>query len=328
MTTSHEAATTPFKPSLSNLHEPLLYQYNANPGITDNVDSSNSKKQKELVKKKCTIKRKMFYMSVFHLKDLEKAVKFCNRFSLVRSQSKTCLAHEKHLEFGGDVHDLSILCKICHKIYITFEKDIHLSREWSNQYKFELIDDTYVIVDGCNRVMSGQDRFRAFEIMSGTVEIRRLSIVKCGHSKARDGGALRISNGSHVYLDTLTFVNCSAKRGTINTDTEAKIELRGCVFLHCNASEHGSCLFNRGYAVLINSTFSHCRTSEGFGGAVFNDRGGSMDIQMCDFRQCHGMLGGAVFNSSEALILLSDNNWEGNTTNQLKGKAASFHQDM
>ena len=317
--------------SNASYYEPIQYQYSANPGI-DQI-TSNAKKQKVLQKKPCFIQQKVFHMSLFHTKDLEKAVKFCNEFSKIRSEilntGGSTTSASNLMEFAGDFHDLNIISKFVNTIMISLERDIHLTREWSAQHKFELTDDLYVIVDGCNRVMSGRSRFLAFEILSGVIEFRRLSIVQCGHSKSRDGGAIKILNNSRILMNKLTFVNCNAKRGSIYIGENGKLSTKGCVFLHCTAEEHGSCIFNCGYAILDNSTFSYCRSNSGCGGAVFNSHGASIDIKNCDFRQCHAFhKGGAVFNSRNSLVLLSDNNWESNTTTNLTSKAAAFYQEM
>ena len=278
-------------------------------------------------------------MSVFHLKDLEKAIQFCNQLSQIRTLFLTS-TNDFHLtellesihtskEYAGEVHQLDVLAKLCPQVVLTFEKDIAIDRNWCAISKVALTKDLRVTVDGCNRVLSGRQRFLAFLIESGTIEFRRISIVRCGHSKAQQGGAIRIlGDASTVVLRNMTFVNCEGHSGIIYVDTHAQMKLQGCVFLHCVAAFHGSCVFNKGYSVLSTSTFSHCR-SGGLGGAVFNDQVASVDIASCDFRQCFAaMLGGAVFNSSRGLILLADNNWESNETEVLKGKAGSFYQEM
>ena len=48
--------------------------------------------------------------------------------------------------------------------------------------------------------LTGRSRFLAFRIESGWVEIRRMSLLRCGHSKAREGGAIRVSGDGHVLL--------------------------------------------------------------------------------------------------------------------------------
>ena len=184
------------------------------------------------------------------------------------------------------------------------------------------------MIEGKEHVLTGRSRFLAFRIESGWVEIRRMSLLRCGHSKAREGGAIRVSGDGHVLLKKLTVVECQAKCGAVYVKKDGHLKVMNCIFLSCTASINGGAIYNNGMCQLIKSTFSSCK-AEGRGGAVFNNDGGSCEAKACEFRNCKGEKeGGGFYNSSQALVLLSDNNYEGNRTSSLSGKAASFCQGL
>ena len=191
--------------------------------------------------------------------------------------------------------------------------------------------DLFVCVDGRNRSLFGKQRFLAFRLEAGWVEIKRLTFVKCGHSKAREGGAVRASNVGHFFLKKCTFVECNAKLGgAIFLGEEANCSIISTIFLNCCATNHGACIFSSGFTKLIKSTFSRCKATRGCGGAVFNNVGGSCEVTNCDFRGNYAQVAGsAFFNSPGSLALLCDNFWEGNSNNKnAPGKTSGFHQGL
>ena len=315
----------------TNQDGPQLNHYNSNPGLLRISASTNRSSSFE--KKVPRQRHGELILPIFHLRDLEKGVQFVNRLSEIRSMVLTdspLSGQNVAMEFGGLIHQLDVLSQSVSKVIMIFEEDIILDREWTNhpKHQFKLTLDLFVVVEGRERMLTGFKRFLAFRIERGFVEIRRLSIVNCGHLKAREGGAVRVAGDSHVFLKKITCVGCKAKCGPIWIAPEGHLKIKSSIFLSCSSLEHGGAVYNQGYTQLQGCTFSKTITN-GCGGAVYNAAGGSCQVASCEFRNCvASKSGGAFFNSNGALVLLEDNNYEANRTATKSGKAASFEQGV
>ena len=288
-------------------------------------------------------------MPVRHLRDLEKAIVFVNRLSLFVEGKAGRWGSS--LEYCGTIHDLAQLALVVKKASLMIQDDIDLYRDYTRNPKYRLQtmpvapakkdsgEDRMassgkagfrVYVHGSEHVFKGHSRFRAFHILSGSVTLSRITMQDMGHTKAPDGGALKVEGcGSKVTVKKCTFIKCQAKNGgAIGVGKEARVILRDLVFLSCSASKNGGAVSNEGYLQFLDSTAFDGRSGRS-GGGLANMSGASAEVMKSEFRQCYAReKGAAIINAKSALILLHDNLFELSSTGEgLSGSAAGFFQE-
>lgn len=111
------------------------------------------------------------------------------------------------------------------------------------------------------------------------------------------GGAIRISDGSTLFVDACLFSRCSSGLGgAILVELESQLSVTNTSFSLCSASDGGAVAVATApsTSTFRNSTFSACVGSTN-GGAIFASLEAAIDVIDCEFSQCEaGTLGAAI----------------------------------
>ena len=107
-----------------------------------------------------------------------------------------------------------------------------------------------ITFEGNGHTISGDDKFRIFEVSGGALTIRNLTL-RNGRAIDASGGAVAIMSGdSHLTVESSSFVGNEA-------------------------DDDGGAIYIRGNAMITRSSFEDNRADDGTGGAIDVDRGAS-----------------------------------------------------
>ncbi len=99
-----------------------------------------------------------------------------------------------------------------------------------------------VTIDGKGHIISGDNRFRIFEIAGGSAVIKNLTLIK-GSSLRADGGAVYAHSASELLISNMTFVNNRAKSGGAVAVSGGKVGIYNSNFFDNSAEDKGGAIW-------------------------------------------------------------------------------------
>ena len=159
-------------------------------------------------------------------------------------------------------------------------------------------------IEGSGFTISGQERFRHFNIDGGKLTVSNLVLIK-GHDPVR-GGSMLLRSGELSINDSKISDNSAGSSGVLSI-------LSGTVTINRSSfsGNEGGTIYNNGSATIARSSFS--RNVGSSGGAIANK--GRLKLTGSVIRENHAtVLAGAVFNSGSLAIThsrISDNGYSG-----------------
>ena len=173
---------------------------------------------------------------------------------------------------------------------ITLTGDVTLNEELP-------VIESVISIDGDGYTISGDDRFRIFDVNGGKFAIKNVTLTNGRLKGRRDakGGAIRLRDSAHVTIETSTLAdNTAGEGGAIYTATwNVHLDIHGSSFIGNESEFGGGAIQIYGGTVNIsNSSFSHNSTSDS-GGAVDALRG-RLRVWNSTFSHNRAYVGGAV----------------------------------
>ena len=151
---------------------------------------------------------------------------------------------------------------------ITFTQDITL------EAALPAITST-ITIEGNGFAISGNNKFRIFDVNRGRLTINNLTLAK-GSRNSADGGAIRLQGGSHVVVNDSRFIrNYADNGGAIGlTSRSERLTVRDSFFYSNSAGRNGGALnLDSGIASISGSSFVENRAGHDGGGIRIMNHG-------------------------------------------------------
>ena len=127
-----------------------------------------------------------------------------------------------------------------------------------------------ITIEGNDRTISGNNRFRIFAVNSGMLTVNDLTMTK---GKADWGGAIVNVNGGTLTINDSTILSSEAGEGGA-IGNEANVTIRGSVLSENSADKGGAIHSQKGTVTLTASEISGNSVGEdGHGGAIYVEEG-------------------------------------------------------
>lgn len=208
---------------------------------------------------------------------------------------------------------------------------------------------SYFIIDGNGHTVSGDNRFRIFEVIGGRLTILNLHMID---GKAGLGSAIFADQGATVYLESSSirrsvatysgaifarnsqlYVNSSeiswniADTGAAIYSPASNIQVTLSRF-EGNGSREGGAIFHYvGRGTIKNSEFLNNSASED-GGAIVNAHG-VLQVRDSDFSQNSASAGGAIYSLGyDSLLTVGKSRFDYNKSNREGGAIAAYSDDV
>lgn len=168
---------------------------------------------------------------------------------------------------------------------------IHLSSSIALNQELPWVNSE-IIIEGNGFAISGMDRFRHFNIDSGALTIRNLTLTE-GHHAAW-GGSILLRAGELTIDESRISDNSAASNGIL-TILSGQAMINGSVF----SGNEGGVIDNNGSLTITRSSF---RRNVGSSGGAITNRG-SLRLTGSAIKENHAtVLGGAIFNRGALII--------------------------
>jgi len=160
-----------------------------------------------------------------------------------------------------------------------------------------------ITIEGNGYTLSGDGRFRIFDVMAGKLTINNLTLAD-GDASARYteyGGAIRLRGAAQVVINDSTFRNNKAQFGGAISieDKTTRLIINRSGFVGNRAVFDGGALyaFNSGVITIENSSFvrNFSQRGDGTGGAISAQEALSVDISNSTFIRNVAAVGGAIY---------------------------------
>ena len=152
-----------------------------------------------------------------------------------------------------------------------------------------------ITIEGGGHTISGDGKYRIFDVQGGTLTIRNLTLSE-GSAPDANGGAVRLRNGANVVIEHSSFLQNSAVRGgaIALTTGNTRLSVRHASFRSNSARSGGGAVFTKGESVyIIGSSFEHNRVV--LDGGAIAALSGHVDVSNSSFFRNQAAQGGAVF---------------------------------
>lgn len=138
---------------------------------------------------------------------------------------------------------------------------------------FDILDDVTIVGTGSSTtIIDGNDNDRVFEVLSGTVTFRDLTVQNGIESAGNAGAGLRLASGTTGIIDGVVFSSNEITGGgnngaAINAVDGSNLIVTNSTFEDNSSANNGGAIKVAGTAVISNTTFSG-NTAGNLGGAI------------------------------------------------------------
>ena len=183
-----------------------------------------------------------------------------------------------------------------------------------------------ITIEGNGYIISGDQRFRIFNVVGGALTINNLTLTK-GKAPQERGGAIKVHDGGRLSVNNAVFTENSAKEGGAIWlgSAASRVSIQNSAFVSNRAESHGA-----GGAIdlehgdlSVNGSSFVGNVSTQIGGAIATWSTGAISVSNSSFSGNRAKEGGAVF-SGGAEITLSHVTMVNNRSNASSGSAIAF----
>ena len=184
-----------------------------------------------------------------------------------------------------------------------------------------------ITIEGNGYTISGENLFRIFHLVGGTLTINDVILTK-GSAPDERGGAIKVHDGGKVIVNNVTFLKNVAKEGGaiwVGSPASAAT-IQNSAFIRNLAVPHGAggAIDLANGKITVNSSSFVRNESTQIGGAIATWSQGAVSVSNSTFSGNRAKKGGAVF-SDGASINLSHVTMVDNRSNARSGGAIAFH---